>query len=382
MKTSADVVYDRSQETVLCADECEVIATRGEFALLFGQRELNLEPYDNPIVRVKRRILISPFAAKRLCRQLQGIVKAEPLSSPAEDKKIIVTAEELFAKEEKAQLETPVTPVEPPGEKLLRLIKELGVLHGYERTFKVMEGEVMTNRYLTTLLTQSLEPDPIGKLMNICKQMNMPPFFHRPIIHHYPGANVVHFGFEESRSGCICKFYLEYASRYKREVRAKGKCGPLLIDNAFKWDCMKPEQHATATYTSYPLLTIQEIISRISAIYDNNSLAMPVRIASEYMTVAAPHVEERKIMYLEVEEADNPRRSFDINVYHAGLPVKAFEPLLARIWEYFHISEAEARRVYEPIANLTMGHLSGGIARNGQEFLTVYYGVEELGGKS
>jgi hypothetical protein len=51
--------------------------------------------------------------------------------------------------------------------------------------------------------------------------------------------------------------------------------------------------------------------------------------------------------------------------------------LLLQMCRHLSISPERFSALYDPIKSKRFGHVSGGVDRNGKEFLTVYYGVEE-----
>ena len=88
--------------------------------------------------------------------------------------------------------------------------------------------------------------------------------------------------------------------------------------------------------------------------------------------------EAERLQYLEVEELENGRRSFDLNVYNAGLTVKDAQPLLQRMRAHFNLRPGQFQALYDQIRGLSLGHLAGGVHRDGRDFFNVYYGVAGL----
>ena len=77
-------------------------------------------------------------------------------------------------------------------------------------------------------------------------------------------------------------------------------------------------------------------------------------------------------------EENTPRRSFDINVYNAKLQLKEVYPLLQKIYQHYSIPARDFHALYNQFRTKIIGHLSGGIGRDGKDFLTVYYGLEDV----
>jgi hypothetical protein len=79
---------------------------------------------------------------------------------------------------------------------------------------------------------------------------------------------------------------------------------------------------------------------------------------------------------MEVAEPDNPRRSYDINVYRAELHLGDIADLVGSVAADFAVPRPQVRALLERDGARDLGHLSGGRGRDGSEFVTIYYGVE------
>jgi tryptophan halogenase len=105
----------------------------------------------------------------------------------------------------------------------------------------------------------------------------------------------------------------------------------------------------------------------------------PLEAALALLDLAAARVDAARLQFLEVEEDGNARLSFDLNVYDAGLAVRDFQAPLARLREHFGVRPGQFQALYDQIRNRPLGHLAGGVHRDGEAFATVYYGVERRG---
>ncbi len=98
-------------------------------------------------------------------------------------------------------------------------------------------------------------------------------------------------------------------------------------------------------------------------------------IAKAALEMAVAKAPAEKLQYLEVQEDANSRRSFDLNLYNAKLQVKDIQPLLQRMREHFGVRAGQFQALYDQINNKALGHLAGGVHRDGKDFFNVYYGV-------
>ena len=120
------------------------------------------------------------------------------------------------------------------------------------------------------------------------------------------------------------------------------------------------------------------ILERLSSAYENDPHGPLFEIVRDLLRFASSKVASEKVRYLEVAEENTPRKSFDINVYNAKLLLKQIYPLLQKIYRHYFIPVRDFHDIYNPSRAKTMGHLSGGIGRDGKDFVTLYYGLEEV----
>ncbi len=94
------------------------------------------------------------------------------------------------------------------------------------------------------------------------------------------------------------------------------------------------------------------------------------------MIEAARHrCPDDRIFFMEVQEEGSPRRSFDINFYSAGLRVASVEEPVRRMAAAYAIAPPEIDGLLSRIGGEPLGHLSGGMGRDGRDFATLYFGV-------
>lgn len=254
---------------------------------------------------------------------------------------------------------------------LLGLVAELGVPYQYERSFRMSQGALLANRFLLTLDTADLGSDARGRSLAICERLGMPAELRRQAEERFAMARCVHFGFEGGADSIVCKFYLE------RAVPAAERGAPALLHLAFKWDLLRKTQVLTE-YWWHPASRLEDIEARLAQVYRGGEPAASHAIAKAVLELAASRAPVEKLQYLEVQEPDNGRRSFDLNVYDAGLQLRDLQPLLHRMRERYRVRPGQFQALYDQVRDKTLGHLSGGVHRGGEDFFNVYYGVVGL----
>jgi tryptophan halogenase len=262
-----------------------------------------------------------------------------------------------------------------PVADLLRLIKALGAPYGLERSVKITQGALLDDRCLISLHRSALGKDPGKRLAAMGRELGMPPGFEDALLSSLRDADIVHFGHEGGPGDDICKIYLEYASHARAAmVRMSGE--PVLVHVAYKWAPRRPDRQAITRYTWTPCRTRLEIESKLRALIRRDEAPRALRCALGLLSCVAPFADSGQLFLMEVEESGNPRRSCDLNVYDAELRVSQIASLLDATVTDFAVPQERARAVFERSAELALGHLSAGVGRGGEEFVTIYYGIE------
>jgi hypothetical protein len=207
--------------------------------------------------------------------------------------------------------------------------------------------------------------------------MDMPENLLRAYQGSLPGSNYLHFGFEENEGSCLYKAYLEFYDRVEETMKTQPRqFDSFLMHLGFKWDALDSSRQALTRYTWYPFLSVDVMLRRLSNILDPHKLGTLFEIARGIVAIASRIVPPYDILYMEVDEENNPRRSFDINMYRAKLPLSELQPWMSRMCDHYDILPEAFHALYDGVKTRTFGHIAGGIDREGRDFLTIYYGVE------
>ena len=203
---------------------------------------------------------------------------------------------------------------------LLKLVKNLNLELGLERSFKISEKALLSNRFLLGTSKSAIGQESQARILDICKRMDMPEDFLETCRENLADANYVHFGFEENVRTCIYKVYLEFYENIEREIdKQPNQSGPLLLHLGYKWDASDNAKGTVTRYNWYRLLSVDEILARFSPILDPHLHGRLLEIANGIVSLASARVPSHDILYLEVSEENNPRVSFDINLYRAKI---------------------------------------------------------------
>ena len=85
----------------------------------------------------------------------------------------------------------------------------LNVPFGYERSFRLCRGAILPDRFLLSLGKGSLGAGPDATILDLCRRLDLPERSLQAVAQALPAAWFVHFGFEQGRTACLYKVYLE-----------------------------------------------------------------------------------------------------------------------------------------------------------------------------
>jgi hypothetical protein len=259
---------------------------------------------------------------------------------------------------------------------MFSLVAGLGIGFGFEKSFKLSAGGVRADRLILGVTRSLADPQA---LMEACRGLGMPGVQLAQFAERLPEANTVGFGFEGGERGGAYKVYLEFWDRLRARVRRDPRdVSPATLFLGFKWQVADNSRSSLATYTCHPLLSVQGIERRLRQLYQGHGGDPSLHTALEIVGIAARHVPEDSFVYVEATEEGNPRKSFDLNLYKAGLRVGDLRPVLSSLADRYAIAREEFERIEAQTAERPFGHLSGGLGRDGSDFLTVYYELEGL----
>jgi len=362
---------------VVPADAFKLAVAAGEVAIEFGQLAPAAGRRGQTGVAVTDRVVLPLEAGRRLLLWLEESLRPHAVALQAAGAKALAPQEAAAAARPGQVTARPS--VDRSGERaaeLLRLISSWEAPHQYERSLRLSARGIQANRFLLTLNARDIPGDASREALAICDRMGIPPVLRAAAEAKFAMANCVHFGFEGDQDSIICKLYLERAVP-PAEARAAHAAGQkVLLHLAFKWDLMTSAA-VTTRYHWFPYLTASQIERRLSSLYRDEA-APSFAIASAMLRLAAGRVPAERLQYLEVEEAENERRSFDLNLYDAGLRVSDAQPFLQRMREHFAIRPGQFQALYDQVKALQLGHLAGGLHREGRDFFNLYYGAVGL----
>ena len=182
-------------------------------------------------------------------------------------------------------------------------------------------------------------------------------------------ARAMFFAYEPDDGAGTYRIYLEFMPT----PEALRQHGVLPLGCGYKWH---PATQREAAITAYRMRYLAD-----HAAFDAHlaprlaQLANPVlrQVAERIVAQACEQADPAGFMFLEVDEADTRRDSFTVTFRGADLPLRAFIPDLLRLAASMALAESEVLGFLLPDEPRSLYSLAAGAARDGHEFLTVYY---------
>ena len=213
-----------------------------------------------PAVAVSDRIVLPLDTARRLHLSLGEALKPHAAALRAAEA-------QALAPEHAAAAVRPASRPAPDsaGDRaalLLRLVGELGVPFQHERSFRMVDGALLANRFLLSIDRRGITGDARARVLQICQRLEMPQARREEAMARFDMASCVHFGFEGDAGRVVIKLYLERPVPAEEARRARERQEPALLHLAFKWE---PDSggHVVTEYLWHPALTATEIAGRL-----------------------------------------------------------------------------------------------------------------------
>jgi tryptophan halogenase len=259
---------------------------------------------------------------------------------------------------------------------LCRRFRALGLSWGQEDSFKLLKpSRLLAHRFLAGV---PLDVVDSRVLLSLGDELGIPAVAREALAARLAAANAVFYGIEDRPQGPVFKMYLEFWDEARRLVRSSGGRAPVVLHWGVKWSADRPGHFEQAQYLCHPLLSTRDALRRIAALYVGTAITGSGDSAQAIVRQAWKAAPEAALLYVEVEEDGNPRRSFDINLYPAALRVSDIAPALRDVANRFDIAADRFEPHLQRLAALPLGHLSGGLDRHGDEFLSVYAEVQPM----
>jgi hypothetical protein len=262
---------------------------------------------------------------------------------------------------------------DPYARLLLDLVAALQAPYALEKSIRLCHQALLPNRFLATFAKSTMGPRADERVLELARRLGMSPNLLVEVERHLPLASAVHLGYEQNQTSRLYKLYVEF--RQVEGIQALDPRDPIPQHLAFKWDAVNPQHYVTSRYMWHPSVSYPDIDGRFDDIYMDPAHVEARGIARGILRLASHRIPSPGLHYLEVAEDGNARRSFDLNLYDGGFRVSDLFPFLKWMCQQYAIPPTPFMKLYERIDSEVLGHVAGGIHREGETFFNIYFGA-------
>jgi SAM-dependent methyltransferase len=255
---------------------------------------------------------------------------------------------------------------ETAAERLVRKVAGLKAPLLQERSLRFAPAGVGSERFLLSLAKPAISGDAAARLAAAWRDLGMPAECLAAALEHLPSARHVHFGYEGGPGPARYKVYLEFPP----QVAA----GPGLLHVAFKWDPVGVAPPAVTRYLLHPPADRVGILALLASFHDGGAAHPSFSLFATVINRALGRCAAADLQVLEVVE-DGGRRSYVVNVSNAALKVGDVRQELTALGCAVNSDAAAVAAAVAARAGDGLGHVAGGVHRDGRAFVTIYHGA-------
>jgi hypothetical protein len=239
---------------------------------------------------------------------------------------------------------------------LVRLARRVGRSAGLEHSIKIAAAGIDARRFLISI---AVRPDFRAALEAGLAALAFPTPLKAPLADSLARMRFLHLGYAEPDGMPVAKLYCEAAPYPGTRVR---------MHESFKW---RPRggDFVRDDYWLVQGLDAAGLRARLAASLEDG----PVRGAARtLLDRALARTDAADLFFLEVVR-DGVPRSCDLRLYDAGLTLADAAPVAGMVAEAFGVGTPDIAGREGASLGHSLGHVSAGA-----DFLTLYYGVEDL----
>jgi len=271
--------------------------------------------------------------------------------------------------------------VETAAERLVRTAAALGAPLLHERSLRITAAGIGGDRFLVSLPLAAIPGDAAARVAAAWRDLGMPAECLAAALETLPAARHLHFGSEGGPGPARFKAYLEFAPQVSPDVAPGTPTGTLwLLHLAFKWDPSGVAPPAVTRYLLHPAADRAGILALLAGFSDGGDgngrgpghpAFAPLAALVDRALARMPAAD---VQVLEVVEEEG-RRSYDVNVSDALLTVGDVRHHIEALGRAVGADGAAVAAALAARADDRLGHVAGGVHRDGRSFVTIYHGA-------
>lgn len=259
--------------------------------------------------------------------------------------------------------------LETAAERLVRTVAALGAPMLHERSLRITAAGIDSDRFLVSL-PQVAIPGGAARVVAAWRDLGMPAECLAAALERLSAARHLHFGYEGGPGPTSYKAYLEIAPLIVADIAPNG--APSLLHVAFKWDPSGAAPPTVTRYLLHPPADRAGILALLAGFHDGGTSHPAFTPLTALIDRALARMSAADVQVLEVVE-ERGRRSYDVNVSDALLTIGDVQQELEALGRAASADAAASAAAIAVRAGDRLGHVAGGVHRDGRGFVTIYH---------
>lgn len=258
-----------------------------------------------------------------------------------------------------------------------------------ERSLRLSPGRIQANRFLLSVGGARLAGGRAGlpaAALQLAEALGWPPHQRPALQALFETADHLHAGFEADGERATLKLYAEYELDGLRAAQARRDAQPLLQFAALKWSPplgsfgpSGPDRHGDrgavqrSDYHALPGHDAQACAELAAGLLAEAPAELRQAVVHA-LQQGARRLPPGPLPLLRVSEPGQPRQSFDLRLYDAQMQVGELQPLLQVLGRVLDLPGPAFDALCGQMQSRHLGHLAAGLHRDGQPFVSLYFG--------
>lgn len=249
------------------------------------------------------------------------------------------------------------------------VLRHRGIVYA-EGSFKLKPGALLQGRALLGVYRKDFGSGFDAWVGEVLAALQMPAGAQRPCLGDVSRTTAVAFSVETDADGRrVWKIHVEFLPTQNGGV----------LFRAYKWR-EGSDEFATGKYAGTVGLSREVILERMTRCFGTRADVAVTRSLDQILRVVAraAKIEQQQLVEADEVLGSRERAFFTLRGYGTRLRVEPIGGALADIADHWGIAQDVFFAAYDASANELLGHIGGGIDRDGEPAVTVYYGLRPV----
>lgn len=263
----------------------------------------------------------------------------------------------------------------------LEVINGLKIDYESEKSIKISHDRISRDRYLFVINNAKINGNIQEAFLPVCKKLNMPIPLMELFLDKIVQAPFTAIAYEKGLQASSYKMYLEFSEgAYDRNIiknrNASRNMEPRTLFIGFKWNPAKNTQYSITKYDWHPLISFDTMKEKIRDLFKDKKNDQIRNLNFDFIDMVSEKTTYDRVIYIDAYDDNNPRHSYDINIYRAKITLNDIKPMLETIFHHYSQPESLLHETLLSDGENLLGNMACGLNKQNKEFTTIYYGMK------